>query len=390
MSAPSDSESESISLYVHIPYCVKRCGYCDFNTYTPSELKPGSDSVASVADGYINALLHELEIAQARMGSREISTIFFGGGTPTLLPGQQLARVIEGARTRFGLARDCEITIEANPDSVNFSSLQQFREAGFNRISFGVQSVQSHVLQVLDRTHDSSRVAEVVGAARNAGFDSISIDLIYGTPGESIDDWEASIDFALSLPIDHVSAYALIVETGTKFGAAVGRGEILMPPDDETAEKYLLVDAKMKNAGFDWYELSNWAKFGHECRHNQSYWESNDWWGLGAGAHSHLLGERWWNVKHPQRYITSLLDGENPIAESEKLSPEDQSVERIMLRIRMREGLPISDFTTLQRATLEDFRRRELFLDKEWNEGRVVLSPQGRLLADQVVRALVS
>ena len=215
-----------LAFYIHIPYCSKRCGYCDFNTYTPSELRAGVDSVASVSEGYIDGLIRELEHAASGLNTRRVSTIFFGGGTPTLLPADQLARVLKSIEARFEVTEDCEITTEANPDSVNKASLTQLREVGFNRISFGVQSIKSHVLQVLDRTHDSARVGEVVHSAKSAGFDSISVDLIYGTPGESITDFAESVDFALSLPIDHISAYALIVEQGTKFGAAVRRGRL--------------------------------------------------------------------------------------------------------------------------------------------------------------------
>lgn len=379
-----------LSLYVHIPYCIKRCGYCDFNTYTPAELRAGSDSVLSVAEGYVDSLIRELRMASRKLGAREISTIFFGGGTPTLLPADQLGRVLRVAEELFTLSQDCEITTEANPDSVDAQSLKNLREVGFNRISFGVQSVKSHVLQVLDRTHDVSRVGEVVHYAKRAGFDSISIDLIYGTPGESASDFMESVDYALSLPIDHLSAYALIVEQGTKFGAAVRRGEIEMPSDDESAAKYLLLDQKMENAGMPWYELSNWSKAGHQCRHNQMYWESGDWWGLGAGAHSHVAGERWWNIKHPKAYIDSISEEQSPAAGSERLSSEDQALERIMLRIRMREGLHLSSFTKKQLEVLNGFHQRGLFGDEPWRRNRAVLTPEGRLLADQIVRELVS
>lgn len=380
----------SLSVYVHIPYCVKRCGYCDFNTYTPSELKDGSDSVAAVSAGYIDALLAEIALAQERLGKREISTIFFGGGTPTLLPAEHLGQVLVALEKSFGLADKCEITTEANPDSVDADSLAQLRTAGFNRISFGVQSVKSHVLQVLDRTHNSARVEGVVNAAKNSGFQSISLDLIYGTPGESLDDFMESVDFSLSLPIDHLSAYALIVEKGTKFGAAVKRGQIIMPNDDETAEKYVALDARMTAAGFDWYELSNWAKPGHQSRHNQAYWLSADWWGLGAGAHSHINGERWWNIKHPQSYIEAAIKGNTPAAGNEILSEDDKLVESVMLRIRMCEGLPLSSFTQAQKAKLNSFYERELFEAKSWESGQLVLSLKGRLLADQVVRDVLS
>lgn len=382
--------AKPLSLYVHIPYCVKRCGYCDFNTYTPSELKAGSDSVITVAEGYVDALIRELEQASRLLGAREISTIFFGGGTPTLLPAEQLGRVLRAAKNSFSLSPQCEITTEANPDSVNAQSLAQLREVGFNRISFGVQSVAPHVLQVLDRTHDASRVGEVIHLAKSAGFQSVSMDLIYGTPGESAEDFMDSVEFALALPIDHLSAYTLIVEQGTKFGAAVRRGEIVMPPDDESAEKYLLLDQKMEAAGMPWYELSNWSKAGHECRHNQTYWESGDWWGLGAGAHSHVAGERWWNTKHPKTYIDALTENKSPSAGSEILNKDDQALERIMLRIRMREGLEVNTLSKVQQKVLHGFYERGLFENEQWERNLVVLTREGRLLADQIVRELVA
>jgi oxygen-independent coproporphyrinogen-3 oxidase len=369
---------------------VKRCGYCDFNTYTPNELKSGSDSIQSVSQGYIDALLGEIALAKARLGDRQISTIFFGGGTPTLLPAEHLGQVLRALDDTFGLASDCEITTEANPDSVNARSLEELRSVGFNRISFGVQSVKSHVLRVLDRTHDSERVGEVVTAAKQAGFSSISIDLIYGTPGESARDFVESVDYALSLPIDHLSAYALIVEQGTKFGAAVRRGDVVMPNDDETAEKYLMLDEQMSKAGFPWYELSNWSKPGYECRHNQAYWLSADWWGLGAGAHSHLDGERWWNIKHPGAYIEAASAANSPAAGSEVLSESEREVERVMLQIRMRGGLALKEFTEKQRVKLGDFYQRGLLIQSQWDAGRAELSVEGRLLADQVVRELIS
>jgi putative oxygen-independent coproporphyrinogen III oxidase len=380
----------SLSFYVHIPYCVRRCGYCDFNTYTPGELHKGSDSVAGVSQGYVDALLGEIAQSQRELGEREISTIFFGGGTPTLLPADHLGQIISALRESFGLANNCEITTEANPDSVTTDSLSELREAGFNRISFGVQSVKSHVLKVLDRTHDATRVGEVVSAARTAGFDSVSVDLIYGTPGESISDFDESLNYALSLPIDHLSAYALIVEQGTKFGAAVRRGDVVMPDDDETAEKYQVLDQKMSSAGFNWYELSNWSKPGHESRHNQAYWVSADWWGLGAGAHSHINGTRWWNLKHPTSYIDAITSRQSPATGAETLTHEEKKIESLMLRIRMREGIKRAEFESNQQALLDSFLHRGLFDERQWQEGRVVLSLKGRLLADQVVRELVS
>ena len=272
----------TLAFYVHIPYCVRRCGYCDFNTYTPSELSISNDLSATSAT-YIDLLLKELEFARQTAGEAIVPTIFFGGGTPTLMESKDLGRVISGIADRFELAPDVEITTEANPDTVSKDKLSALREAGFNRISFGMQSAVAHVLQSLDRTHNPENVLKATTWAREVGFDEVSVDLIYGTAGESLADWEFTIDTALALPITHISAYALIVESGTKLGAQVKRGEVVMPDDDQTADKYLLADEKFSAAGFDWYELSNWAKPRSACRHNMAYWNGDNWWGLGAG-----------------------------------------------------------------------------------------------------------
>ena len=381
-----------LSFYIHIPYCIRRCGYCDFNTYTPSELKDGEASVAKVSQGYVDAAI--IEINQAftffddKNQLRPIETIFFGGGTPTLLPAVDLARILDELREKFGFSESIEITTEANPDSVSAVDLKNLRTAGMNRVSFGMQSAKTHVLATLDRTHNPARVSEVVNEAIEAGFEHVSLDLIYGVPGESIDDWKESVNTALSLPIDHLSAYALIVEEGTKLGAQVRRGDVVMPPDDETADKYLLVDELAAKAGMDWYEVSNWSLTGGEARHNIAYWHSNDWWGIGAGAHSHVQGVRWWNVKHPTTYISKLISGESPMLENETLTKEQMRFEEILLRIRLSSGLPLDFFTQAELAILNSYLAQGHLEEKAWQSGQLKLSISGRLLADQIVRAL--
>ena len=381
-----------LSFYIHIPYCIRRCGYCDFNTYTPSELKDGEASVAKVSQGYVDAAI--IEINQAftffndKKQVRPIDTIFFGGGTPTLLPAADLARILDELREKFGFSENIEITTEANPDSVSAVDLKNLRTAGMNRVSFGMQSAKTHVLATLDRTHNPARVSEVVNEAIEAGFEHVSLDLIYGVPGESIDDWKESVNTALSLPIDHLSAYALIVEEGTKLGAQVRRGDVVMPPDDETADKYLLVDELATKAGMDWYEVSNWSLTGGEARHNIAYWHSNDWWGIGAGAHSHVQGVRWWNVKHPTTYISKLISGESPMFENETLTKEQIRFEEILLRIRLSSGLPLAFFTEPELAILNSYLAQGHLEEKAWQSGQLKLSISGRLLADQIVRAL--
>ena len=381
-----------LSFYIHIPYCIRRCGYCDFNTYTPSELKDGEASVAKVSQGYVDAAIIEINQAFAFFDDknqvRPIETIFFGGGTPTLLPAADLARILDELREKFGFSENIEITTEANPDSVSAVDLKNLRAAGMNRVSFGMQSAKTHVLATLDRTHNPARVSEVVNEAIEAGFEHVSLDLIYGVPGESIDDWKESVNTALSLPIDHLSAYALIVEEGTKLGAQVRRGDVVMPPDDETADKYLLVDELATKAGMDWYEVSNWSLKGGEARHNIAYWHSNDWWGIGAGAHSHVQGVRWWNVKHPTTYISKLISGESAMLENETLTKEQIRFEEILLRIRLSSGLPLVFFTEPELAILSSYLAQGHLEEKAWQSGQLKLSISGRLLADQIVRAL--
>lgn len=370
----------SLSFYVHIPYCIKRCGYCDFNTYTPSELQDGA-SLEIVSNDYIDAVLCELEAAP----TDPVPTIFFGGGTPSLLPAHDLGRVIAAIKARNGLTDNCEITLEANPDSVTAEKLEQYIAVGFNRISFGMQSAKPHVLAVLDRTHDPANVEKAIDMARVAGFASISVDLIYGTPGESLEDWSETVEKALALDIDHISAYALIVETGTKLAAQIKRGELAMPNDDLMADMYLLVDQMCEAKGLSWYELSNWSKPGHSCIHNTAYMQGRNWWGLGPGAHSHIDAKRFWNVKHPTTYKQKVFAGESPILDSEQLTADQIKDESILLGIRMREGLQIELLAPHQMELLASYRENGFI---ELREDRVILSPTGRLIADRIVREI--
>ena len=378
-----------LSFYIHIPYCVKRCGYCDFNTYTPGELKPGSD-IAQVSNGYIDLLIHEGKIARSEVKTtKPIETIFFGGGTPTLMEPADLGRVLKSLEADFGFASDIEITIEANPDTVSKEKLADLREVGINRISFGMQSAVPHVLAVLDRTHNPENVIKATTWAREVGFEQVSADLIYGAPGESLKDWETTIDAALALPITHISAYALIVESGTKLAAQVKRGEVIIPEDDQTADKYLMADEKFRKAGFNWYELSNWSKPEGECRHNMAYWEGADWWGLGPGAHSHLNGKRFWNVKHPTAYRERLEANQSPIMDSEQLTLEEMENERVMLEIRLPRGLEKSSLTSASLARLESYLTGGQISQEQWDQGRISLTISGRLMADRIVREIL-
>ena len=374
-----------LSFYIHIPYCLKRCGYCDFNTYTPSELRSGGD-LASVSDGYIDLLIQESALISE---SAPIPTIFFGGGTPTLMEPTDLGRLLRHLENRFGFAEDIEITIEANPDTVTEEKLFQLRQVGINRVSFGMQSSNPKVLQILDRTHNPENVFKATEWARATGFEHISVDLIYGSPSESMADWRSSVETALSLPIDHISAYALIVEEGTKLAGQVRRGEVVMPDEDETADKYLLVDELATAAGLSWYELSNWSKPGGECRHNIAYWHGKNWWGLGPGAHSHLDGRRWWNVKHPNAYRERLSLGQSPLHGEEVLTAEESEEERIMLQIRLPLGLPLVSLSALQIQALAPYLKSGHLDANSWDGERVTLTRTGRLIADRIVREIL-
>ena len=379
--------SRRLSFYIHIPYCVKRCGYCDFNTYTPSELM-GPD-LESVSKNYISAVLKEIELAQKTVGAAEVPSIFFGGGTPSLMPAAELARVIQEIRGRFELSPDIEITIEVNPDSVSLDFLEKMRQAGANRISMGMQSAVPHVLKVLDRTHNPENVSTAVEKARKAGFEHVSVDLIYGAPDESVSDWQQSVTSALQLPIDHISAYALIIEKGTKLAAQISRGEVQMPPDEETAEKYLIADSAFEAAGFNWYELSNWSKPGGQCRHNIAYWNGSMWWGVGPGAHSYFDNRRWWNVKHPATYQQKINAGESPVQSEEILSEENLADEYLMLQIRRREGIPHRNLKDSQVSRAAKYVDSGHLDQAEWTAQKLVLTQQGRLIADRIVRDLV-
>jgi putative oxygen-independent coproporphyrinogen III oxidase len=377
--------SQAFSVYVHVPFCASRCGYCDFNTYTALELS--RDGATITQANYVETLALEIEMASEEIGPRSISTIFFGGGTPTLLSPTAIEETLILLKNRFGFVDGIEITTEANPESVTSKSLEQLREFGVNRISFGMQSAVPHVLSMLDRTHSPERLVTAVNEAKAAGFGHISVDLIYGTPGESLADWRRSIDAALELPIDHISAYSLIVEDGTKFAKKVANGEVAMPDDDSTADKYLMASEAFEEFGLAWYEVSNWARPGGECRHNLAYWGGDDWWGFGPGAHSHLSGKRWWNVKHPAAYAQRLSVGELPVQDREFLTSAQREVERIMLNLRIRDGMPTASLPgAAARQALED----GYFDSESFKSGSAILTMKGRLMADAVVRSLIA
>ncbi len=377
-----------LSFYVHIPYCVKRCGYCDFNTYTPAELQI-STGLTQISNSYIDLLIKEIDQAKEQVGAAKVPTIFFGGGTPSLMEPSDIARVIKAIDNQFGLTQDCEITLETNPDTVDKEKLAAFKAAGVNRISFGMQSAVAHVLKTLDRTHNPDNLPQVTKWAAEVGFKDISVDLIYGTPGESLSDWQVSIDAALDLPINHISAYALIVEEGTKLANAIKRGEIANVDDDLTAEKYLMADAAFSKAGFTWYELSNWSKDSGESKHNIAYWLNNNWWGAGPGAHSHINGKRWWNVKHPNLYREKLQENVSPILDSEVLDTMQIESERLMLSIRLPEGVSKDSLSIDQIKSLNQYLESGALNAAKWDAGSVSLTLSGRLIADRIVREIL-
>jgi oxygen-independent coproporphyrinogen-3 oxidase len=370
--------------YVHVPFCTVRCGYCDFNTYTAEELGEGVSRAT-----YAEVAISEIRQARRVLGDVDlpVSTVFLGGGTPTLLPPGDLTAILAALSAEFGLAEGVEVTTESNPDSVTMWDLDALRSGGFTRISFGMQSAVPHVLATLDRSHDPLRVPAVVEWARSAGFDQVSLDLIYGTPGESLADWEVSLESALACSPDHVSAYALIVEDGTALARQVRRGEVAMPDDDDLADKYLAADAAMTAAGLGWYEVSNWATGPDaQCRHNVGYWNGDNWWGVGPGAHSHVGGVRWWNVKHPAAWTGRIAAGESPAHARETLDAETRRVERVLLEVRLRSGLPLDVLDPAGRAAVPGLTDDGLVV----REGdALVLTTRGRLLADAVVRALL-
>jgi putative oxygen-independent coproporphyrinogen III oxidase len=378
-----------LGFYVHVPFCTVRCGYCDFNTYTALELGPVGGHPGASRQTYAEAAIAEIRQARRVLGTSDVpvETVFFGGGTPTLIDAGDLTRIVGAIRDEFGLAAGAEVTTEANPDSVTADSLRQLRDGGINRLSFGMQSAVPHVLATLDRTHDPANVARAVGWAREAGFEQVSLDLIYGTPGESLADWETSVDAALASAPDHLSAYSLIVEEGTALARRVRRGELPMPDEDDLADKYLLVDERVGKAGLEWYEVSNWARDeASRCRHNLLYWTGADWWGVGPGAHSHVGGVRWWNVKHPVAYADRIAAGVSPAHARELLSEEDRHVERVLLELRLDTGLALDVLDDAGRAAVPDLVGRDLVTVQR---DRLVLTQQGRLLADGVVRDLL-
>jgi len=387
-SVTEGAATRNFGVYLHVPFCRVRCGYCDFNTYTSDELRGAKRT------DYAGQAMQEVAQAvgvmeRSGLPARPVSTVFFGGGTPTLLPASDLAEMLGSVVEAWGLEPGAEVTTEANPDSVDLDYLIALRAAGFTRVSFGMQSAVPHVLATLERTHDPARIPLVVQWARDAGL-QVSLDLIYGTPGESLSDWRTSVEYAISQQPDHISAYALIIEDGTKLARQIRRGEVATPDDDTQADMYELVDELLADAGYSWYEVSNWAKADDlQSRHNLAYWQGHDWWGVGPGAHSHMGGVRWWNVKHPAAYADRIGAGDSPAIGRETLDDETRRVERVLLRSRIREGLVTAELSPEGRTAVAGLIADGLVVPAAALRGRIELTLRGRLLADAVVRRLL-
>jgi oxygen-independent coproporphyrinogen-3 oxidase len=356
-------------VYVHIPFCAHRCDYCDFATWTDR---------GHLIDAYVDACVRDLE-HRAERGLPRATSVFFGGGTPSLIDAGALVRVLDAVPR----AADAEVTVECNPDTVDLAKLRVYRAGGVNRLSFGVQSMRPHVLAALGRTHEPANVDRAVRASRDAGFDNLNVDLIYGTTGETVDDWRASLNGAVALGVEHVSAYALTIEPGTPLGQRVAAGTTPAPDDDDQAEKYAIADDALNAAGYAWYEVSNWARPGRECAHNRCYWDGTEYVGIGCAAHGFTGGRRWWNPRTPERYIARIESGQDPAAGDEVLEPALAAEEAFSLALRTRSGAPTAPSAAREVEELADGGLLEA------HGGRVVLTRRGRLLASDVTARLL-
>jgi putative oxygen-independent coproporphyrinogen III oxidase len=367
--------SERAGIYVHVPFCLTRCGYCDFNAYASmDELQPR----------YLRALFEEASLAAPGWEGTSFASVFLGGGTPTTMRSEDLASLLVHLRACFDFAIDAEITIEANPDTVDASSLATLREAGYRRLSMGAQSFDTAVLASLERIHRPESVHAALAAAREAGYTNVNLDLIYGADDETLDSWERTLREAVTLGPDHVSAYALTIEPATPLGRKVGSGASPGPDPDLQAEMFLLACDVLRDAGYGHYEISNWARPGFECIHNLGYWERRPYAGLGAGAHAYRDDVRWWNVRPPEQYLAMVENGELPIGGSESLEPGDAYLEEVFLQLRILRGVPASWF---------DAKRYEPYLETGLLQdelGRLVPTERGMLLLNELVLGLTA
>ena len=369
---------DSFGVYVHVPFCATRCGYCDFNTYTPTE-------VDSSHAQYLDALEKELELAAAnehRVGFGQAA----GGGTPSLLGADGLTRILTAVRNTFGLNPGAEVTTESNPESTSPDYFTGLLDAGFTRVSLGMQSASTPVLKVLDRQHTPGRAVAAAREARDAGFAHVNLDMIYGTPTETVDDVRRTLDAILDTDVDHVSAYSLIVEDGTAMARKIRRGELPAPQEDVYADRYEIIADTLADHGYHWYEVSNWAKPGGECRHNLIYWRNQQWWGAGPGAHSFIASERFFNVKRPEKYAQLLADGALPIQDTEPITETEAHTEAVMLGLRLKEGIPAVWIGAGAREVVDRHVRAGLLEQTD----RLRLTDKGRLLADGIITDILA
>lgn len=384
-----DAAGRSLSLYVHVPYCSIRCGYCDFNTYATEDFGEDVGRLTYAEDAVRELYFARDVLRDSGTEPRPLHSIFFGGGTPTRIPTDDLIHILRTAVDTFGLAQGAEVTTEANPDSVRREDLEALKDAGFTRVSFGMQSAVPRVLAVLDRTHEPSNVPKVVQWAREVGLE-VSVDLISGAPGETLEEWRTSVEAAIGYEPDHISAYSLIVEPGTKLAAQIARGEYEEVDDDQQADMYLMASRLFEEAGYEWYEVSNWSRSeGTRSSHNLAYWHNQDWWGIGPGAHSHVNGTRWWNIKHPLPYAQKVRRGQSPAIAREVLDDDTRYTEDVMLSARIRDGLAVESLKPEGRSRTPWLAEQGLIEEKALSEGVVRLTLHGRLLGDAVVRELL-
>jgi putative oxygen-independent coproporphyrinogen III oxidase len=365
--------TERAGLYVHVPFCLTRCGYCDFNTY---------EGLDHLRGRYVEALMREAAMHAPRWVDAEFVSVFFGGGTPTTLPPTALEGLLTSFRSALVFSDDVEVTVEANPDTVDERYLSALRSFGVSRLSMGAQSFDPVVLAALERIHSPQSVRAAFAAARCAGFDDVNLDLIYGADGESLDSWRRTLEETVALGPDHVSAYALTIEPATPLGRKVGAGLVPAPDPDLQAEMYEVACTVFRAAGFEHYEVSNWARPGHACRHNLGYWEGRPYLGLGAGAHSYRDGRRWWNVRPPQQYLCEVEVGRDPVGDLELLTDEERTVERLLLGLRLSTGVPAA---WLAAERVDEFVAEGL---ASRSNGTVRLTEAGFLLANEAVLEL--
>ncbi|MBT5026930.1 MAG: radical SAM family heme chaperone HemW [Nitrospina sp.] len=371
----------SLGLYLHIPYCLHKCGYCDFNSHPENQAE---------AEVYISALLAEIDHYAVKLKEKKVPTVFFGGGTPTILPPDHLDKILGRVKNRFDLTQNCEISIEANPATVECETLEQIRLSGFNRISIGVQSFDAEELKLLERVHNQEEIHTTVDRARQAGFNNLSLDLMFSLPGQSPEKWKSHLQQAVNKKPDHLSAYGLTIEPATSFFKLQERGLLQLPHEDIQLEMLETTIGFLQSAGYEHYEISNYAKSGYECQHNLNYWNNGEYLGLGAGASSYLNGERFKNINLPSRYIREVQVGGTAVESTERLEPLHAMGETIMLGLRQLKGISIENFENRFQVSFNTVYGKVLapLLEERLitlNQNRMALSRKGLFIADSVI-----